>query len=112
MRGKILAWAASAAMVVSGTAFAASDANQGALAGGHAASVKQAEAFQNHQLLWLLGGGLVVGGIILVATGNGHGAVGSSCPLPSCTPPTSTSTTTTTPTTTTTTTTTTTSTHT
>lgn len=108
MLGRIGAYVLAASLVVSGTVVAASGASQGALAGGKPAGVKQAEAFAgDHQLLWLIGGGLVIGGIVLVATGNGHGTVGPTCPLPGCTPPPTTTTTTTTPATTTTTTTTT-----
>lgn len=97
MLRRIGAWAIAASVIVSTTAFAAQNANQGALSQGTPAGVKQAESWTgNHQLLWVLGGGIVVGGIILVATGNGHGSVGPSCPLPGCTPPPTTTTTTTT----------------
>jgi len=102
MLGKLWTMVAAASLVVSTTAFAAGSTNQGALTPGSAAGVKQAQSWHDqHHLLWLLGGGVVVGGIVLIATGNGHGAVAPTCPLPGCTPPT---TTTTPPTTTTTTT--------
>ncbi len=98
-----------AALFISSTAFAASDVNQGALKPGKPATVKQAEFFdgRDHALL-LVGAGVVIGGIVLVATGNSHGSLGSfTCPA-FCNPSTSTTTsTTTTPVTTTTTTTTT-----
>ena len=94
---KFGAWAIAASILVSNFAYAAQNANQGALSQGTPSGVKQAESWTgNHQLLWLLGGGIVVGGIILVATGNGHGTVGSPCPLPGCTPPPTPTTTTTT----------------
>lgn len=87
MLGKIGALAVTASLVLTSTAFAAGSTNEGALSKGGAAGVKQAESFSNHQLLWLVGGGLVIGGIVLVATGNGHGSVGPTCPLDGCTPP-------------------------
>jgi hypothetical protein len=88
MLSKIGALVVATSMAVSGTVAVAAGANQGALAGGKPAGVKQAEGYMGqHQLLWLLGGGLVIGGIVLVATGNGHGTVGATCPLPGCTPP-------------------------
>jgi hypothetical protein len=97
---KTWAWLIAASVLVSGVGYAAQSANQGALSQGKPAGVKQAESWtDNHQLLWILGGGIVVGGIVLVATGNGHGAVGPSCPLEGCTPPPVTTTTTTTTTT-------------
>lgn len=100
MKIKLAAWVIATSLAVSGMAMAAESANVGALASGQPAGVKQAQSFGgSHQLLWVVGGGLVVGGIVLVATGNGHGTVGSTCPLAGCTSP---STTTTTPATTTT----------
>ncbi|MDE2184891.1 MAG: hypothetical protein KGJ78_17905 [Alphaproteobacteria bacterium] len=93
MLGRIGAFAAAASLVISSTAFAASNANQGALSQGTPAGVKKAESFTGgNQLLWLVGGGLVVGGVILVATGNGHGKTGSTCTLPGCTTTTTTTT--------------------
>jgi hypothetical protein len=101
MLRRIGALVAAASIVVSATAYAAQNANEGALSQGTPAGVKQAESWTgNHQLLWLLGGGIVVGGIVLVATGNGHNAVSPTCPLAGCTPPPVTTTTTTTTTTT------------
>jgi hypothetical protein len=97
MLKRIGALVGAAALVVSTTAYAAENANQGALSQGTPAGVKQAESWAgSNQMLWLLGGGIVVGGIILVATGNGHNAVGP-CPLAGCTAPTTTTTTTTRP---------------
>jgi hypothetical protein len=99
---KFGAVALAASMFVSGTAFAAANANQGALTQGQPATVKQAESYHGHQYLWwLVGGGVVVGGILLVA-GGGHGSTlgaGVSCPLTNCIPVTPTTTTTTTTTT-------------
>ncbi|MGC9953493.1 MAG: hypothetical protein ABSD21_04350 [Rhizomicrobium sp.] len=86
------AMALAASMFASSTAFAATDVSQGALAQGKPASVKQAQSFDNKTLpCLLLGAGVVIGGIALIATGNGHGAVGSTttCPLgkSNCPPP-------------------------
>lgn len=79
------------AMFVSSSALATGSATQGALAPGKAADVKQAEGYKDMTpLWWVLGGGVIIGGIILVATGDGHGAVGSTttCPFSGCpTPP-------------------------
>lgn len=108
MLGRIGALALAASLFISTTAVAAAGANQGALAQGTPAGVKNAESFVSHnQLLWLVGGGLVIGGIVLVATGTGHGTVGTTCVLPGCTSTTTTTTPTTTTSSTTTTTTTT-----
>jgi len=97
MSGKLWAMVAAASLMVSATAFAAGNSNEGALAPGSSAGVKQAQSWvPKHHMLWLLGGGVVVGGIALIATGNGHGAVGPVCTLPGCTPPPPTTTTTTT----------------
>jgi hypothetical protein len=68
--------------------------NQAAVPSGNAAGVHNAISWQGSHLLWIVGGGVVVGGVVLVATGNGHGAVGSSCPLTGCTSTTTTTTTT------------------
>jgi hypothetical protein len=89
-------------MVVATAAQAEGSANQSALPGGKPAGVKEAISFNDHKLLWIVGGGVVIGGIVLVATGNGHGAVNPTCSLPGCivTPPTTTATTTATATTT------------
>ena len=106
--------ALAATMFVSSTAYAATEANQAALAQGKPASVKQAESYDNRNLpCWILGAGVVIGGITLIASGNGHGLIGAqtNCPLTGCPPRPpppaccTTSPTTTTPTTTTTTTT-------
>lgn len=94
MLGRAATWAVAGALVVSSTAWAAGNANQGALPSGHAAGVKQAERFGG-QWMWWVGGALVIGGVVLVATGNGHGDVGATCPLAGCTPPPTTTTTTT-----------------
>ena len=99
--------ALAASMFVSSTAFAAADANQGALPSGKAASVQQAQMFDDSNgLLWVVGLGIVGGGLALVLTGNGHGTVGTTtnCPLSGCPVPPPPTTTTTSPTTTTTTT--------
>lgn len=95
MWGRFCAFAVASALSMSGLAVAADNAGaQGALQSGGAAGTQTAISWHGNQnLLWLVGGGVVVGGIVLVATGNGHGSVGSSCTLPGCT---STSTTTTT----------------
>ncbi len=94
MFARLGAWIVSASLAISAVALAADNAsvavpantpNQGALASGQPAGVKQAQSWSGgHQLLWLLGGGVVVGGVVLVATGNGHGHV--TCALPGCTP--------------------------
>ncbi len=108
MLGRAATWAIAGALVFSSTAWAAGSANQGALPSGHAAGVKEALSFGGKSnLLWLVGGGLVIGGVVLVVTGNGHGTVNPTCPLEGCTPSTTTTTTTDTTTTTTTSTTTT-----
>jgi len=90
--------ALAASLLVSSTAFAATNASQGALAQGKPATVKQAESFHGQKYLWwALGAGVVIGGIALVASGDGHGLVGSTtpCPFSGC-PATTTTTTTTT----------------
>ena len=92
MSGRTVAFVAATALAFSSTAALAANTNQGALPKGAPAGVKQAESFVGkNQLLWLVGGGVVVGGIVLVATGNGHGSVGTTCPLPGCTTTTTTS---------------------
>ncbi len=101
-RGGIAVMAAAASIAVGSTAYAADVANATSLEAGGQAGVKQALSWESsHQALYLLGGGAIIGGIILVATGNGHGSVTPVCSLPGCT---STTTTTTPPPTTTTTT--------
>ena len=76
-----------------GLTVAAGAENRAALPKGTASGVEQAQSWHGHNhLLWLVGGGAVIGGVVLVATGNGHGAI-SQCVLPGCTPPTTTTTT-------------------
>jgi hypothetical protein len=100
MSSRTMASIAASVLLASSTGTLAANTNQGALAQGAPAGVKQAESFVGHnQLLWLVGGGVVIGGIVLVATGNGHGSVGTTCPLPGCTTTTTTNTSTSTPTT-------------
>jgi hypothetical protein len=87
MTGRIIVGGVVLYLSVLGAAMGAEIANQAAL--GHAAIAggKQAQSWNDHhQLVWLLGGRVVVGGVILVATGNGHDAVGPTCPLPGCVP--------------------------
>jgi len=104
---QFVAAALGATLFVSSTAFAATaGANQGALMPGKPASVKQAQSHDDQTpLCWLLGAGVVVGGIALIASGNGHGNIGSTttcafggCPVPPPpTPPPATTTTVVTP---------------
>ena len=61
------------AFLLSTTAAYAGSADQGALAPGKAAGVKQAQMMDDDTALWLIGGAIVIGGIILVATGTGNG---------------------------------------
>lgn len=94
------AWAAGAlaGLLVLSTAAVAAE-SQGALAPGKAASVKDAQwMFVNGQWVWLVGAGLVIGGLAATISGNSNGGVGSTntCPLSGCTPSTPTTTTTTT----------------
>jgi hypothetical protein len=68
-------------MLLSTTAYAAG-ASQGALAQGKPASVKQAESYDSRTpLCWLLGAGVVIGGIVLLASGNGKVVEHSTCAL-------------------------------
>jgi hypothetical protein len=58
------------------SAFAATDsvapsASNGALAPGKPAGVQKAQGADN-TIWWVLGAGVVIGGIVLVATGNGN----------------------------------------
>ncbi|HEY0281168.1 MAG TPA: hypothetical protein VGC27_00925, partial [Rhizomicrobium sp.] len=77
--------ALAASLLVSSTAFAAANANQGALAQGKPATVKQAESYQGQKYVWwVLGAGVVIGGVALVASGDGHGLVGTPCPFGGC----------------------------
>jgi hypothetical protein len=88
-----------ATMFVSSTAFAATDANRAALAQGMPASVKQAQSYESQNWpCWILGAGIVIGGIALIASGNSHGTIGNTtaCPMGGCPLPVTTTTTTTT----------------
>jgi hypothetical protein len=71
--------AVAASMLFSTTAAIAADtaSNQGALAPGKPAGVKQAQMLDDDTALWLLGGAVVIGGIVLVATGTGNGSTTS-----------------------------------
>ena len=94
-------------MLVSSPVLAATSSSQGALTQGVAANLKQAQSTGDNKTVCLLvGAGVVIGGIILIASGNGHGAIGATttCPFSGCPVPTTTTTATTTTTTTTTTT--------
>ena len=67
-----------ASLFVSSAALAAEGANQGALAPGKPATVKQASwILLNGHWVWLVGGAFVVGGVALAASGGGggHGTV-------------------------------------
>ncbi len=68
--------AVTATLLFSSTAaLAGSDQDQGAaLAPGKAAGVKQAQMMDDETALWLLGGAVVIGGIVLIATGTGNGS--------------------------------------
>ena len=96
-----------ASMLVSSPVLAATSSNQGALTQGVAANLKQAQSMgDNKPLCLLLGAGVIIGGIVLLASGNGHGSIGSTttcpfsgCPVPPPPPPPTTTTTTTTTTT-------------
>ncbi len=103
MLGKFGAWAVAASLVVSATALAAGNADRGALPEGKAAGIKQAESLGGITTVELLGAAGVLGGALLLATGNNHGSVANTCPLAGCTSPPPPVTTTTTPATTTTT---------
>jgi len=86
MLGRIGTLAVAASLFLSSTAMVAADANKGALPQGTPAGVQKAQAeVPGGVLLYVIGGGVVVGGIILVATGNGHGNV--NCKLSGCVPP-------------------------
>jgi hypothetical protein len=104
MTGKFGAAFFASVLLLSSGAVAAEQSNQGALPAGSPAGVKQALSFAGgSRLIWIVGGGVVIGGIALVATGNSNGAVGG-CVLQGCTSSTTTTSTTTSTTTTTTTT--------
>jgi hypothetical protein len=109
MLGKVGSWVLASSLAMTGIALAAGGADQAALPSGAPAGVF-AQKWHGEPLgVWLVGGGLVISGIVLVATGNGHGSWGqssSSSSSSSSTPTTTTTATTTTTTTATTTTTT------
>ena len=89
MFGNLGVLALTASVLASSTAFAATYVNQGALAPGKPASAKQAESYDSRNLpCWILGAGVVIGGITLIMSGNGHGMIGSQtdCPLTGCPP--------------------------
>lgn len=64
---RVLIAAITAASLLASSAFAAT----GPLAPGKPAGVQKAQAAENTTLLWVLGAGLVIGGIALVATNGG-----------------------------------------
>ena len=76
------------ALIFTGTV--ASAADMAPLAPGKPAGIKKAQDVDTSMLLWIVGGGLVVGGIALAAS---QGS--SKAPTPATTPPTTTTTTTT-----------------
>ena len=97
MLRKLGAVALAVSMFAATTGVALADANQAALAPGKAATVKEAQEYFTKKHVWyLVGGGIVIGGIILLASGNGHGTVGTTttCPLSGCSPTTTTTSTT------------------
>lgn len=57
-------------MIVS-SAFAATD-SVGPLTPGKSAGVQKAQMDDNSTLLWVVGAGLVIGGIVLIASGSGN----------------------------------------
>ena len=64
------------AAVATGTQGAAATSNQGALAPGKAASVKDAQwVMVNGHWVWLVGAGLTIGGLAAVLSGSGNGSV-------------------------------------
>jgi hypothetical protein len=74
MYRKLGAVALAASMFVSSAAVAATATKQGALAPGKPATVKKAQTYRDSPfMLYLLGGTIVVGGAVLVLTGNGNG---------------------------------------
>ena len=90
----LTAGALAGALVLSTAAMAAG--TQGALAPGKAASVKEAQwMLVNGQWVWLVGAGLVIGGVAATLSGSGNGTVGATntCPLTGCPTPTPTTTT-------------------
>ena len=94
---KPLAAGALAGLLVLSTAAMAAG-NQGALAPGKAANVKQAQwTLVNGHWVWLVGGAFIVAGAALAASGGSNGSLSATttCPVSGCTPPTPTPTTTT-----------------
>ncbi len=67
---------ASALLLSSTAAFAASDTNQAALAPGKPAGVKEAQMFAP-TWIWVAGVGLVALGVVLVASGGNNGSSSS-----------------------------------
>lgn len=70
--GTALLFAVSLGLVPS-MALAADPPSKASLAPGGAAGVQAAQGFTDNTLLLVGGGALVVGGIVLVASGSGHG---------------------------------------
>jgi hypothetical protein len=58
--------------MIASSAFAATDSTR-PLAAGKPANFKQAQAADNNILWWVLGAGVIVGGIALVASGSSNG---------------------------------------
>lgn len=72
-------------MVVSTAAVAGT--NQGALAPGKAASVKEAQSIAPTTVAYVVGAGVIIGGIALAVSGNSNGTVGTTttCSPSGCT---------------------------
>jgi hypothetical protein len=86
MLGRIGALTVAVAVTVSGAAFAAQIVSQGALLHGTATGTKQGQDWRgSNHLLWIVGGGIIVSGVVLVATGS-ESEIGN-CTSPGCTPP-------------------------
>jgi hypothetical protein len=48
---------------------------QGALPPGKAATLKQAQSYSGkHKFVWLMGASVIVGGVVMAASGDSHGA--------------------------------------
>ena len=77
---------------------AVAGSNQGALAPGKAASVKEAQSITPTTMAYVVGAGVLVGGIALAVSGNSSGSASatSACSPGGCTSATTTTTTTTT----------------
>jgi hypothetical protein len=94
MLGKVGSWVLASSLAMTGIALAAGGADQAALPSGAPAGVF-AQKWHGEPLgVWLVGGGLVISGIVLVATGNGHGSWGQSSSSSSSSSSTTTTTTT------------------